>query len=111
MSAQLSLAYSRSSDPASSRNGVRKARTGSQKATILGLLLMWSEAWGPENVAVTADMLHERHPHTQRSVWSTRLSAMARPEVGLLSKDETTDPICFSLTAEGLTEARRLKAS
>jgi hypothetical protein len=101
------LALVRDSDPDSSRDGARRAHVGSQRATILGLLLTWEEAFGRECVSVTADMLSERFEYTQRSVWSSRLSGMA--SAGLLDKDRSTNPITFTLTDEGRRMAKALR--
>jgi hypothetical protein len=106
MSDQLTLAYYRDTDPASSANGVRKARTGSQKAVILRLLYRYDEAFGAAVSSIDADRLYGLHPETQRSVWSTRLSAMRR--AGLLVCDRDADPIVFRLSDLGRVEAKRL---
>jgi hypothetical protein len=101
------LALVRSTDPESSRDGARRAHVGSQRATILGLLLTWGDAFGHETVSINADLLVERFTHTQRSVWSSRLSGMA--SAGLLDKDVTTNPVSFTLTPEGRRMAKAIR--
>lgn len=105
---QLELAYSRNSDPASSREGAKRARVGGQRATILRLLWTWESAFAPGVVAVDADQLYERYPYTQRSVWSTRLSSMAKPEAGLLIQNRETNPVTYALSEAGREIARTL---
>jgi hypothetical protein len=100
------LALVRSGDPRSSTVGAARARTTSQKAVILRLLYRYDEAFGAAVSSIDADRLYGLHPETQRSVWSTRLSAMRR--AGLLVCDRDADPIVFRLSDLGRVEAKRL---
>ena len=104
MSAQLVLAYSRDSDPASSKRAAGRVNATSQAGRILAEMSKWETAFGA--CSADADRLHTIFPQWQRSVISTRLSAMHRK--GWLERDESTDPITFTLSAEGRRLARCL---
>lgn len=66
----MSIAVARSTDPEPSHTAARTCNAATQRQTILDDIARWDY--------VTADHLHQRHPQTQRNVWSTRLSAMER---------------------------------
>jgi hypothetical protein len=103
---QLVLAYSRDSDPASSKKAAGRANVRGQKATVLRELLRYEQAFGHDVVSIDADWLYSRHPNVQRSVWSSRLAGMRR--AGLLQDDRSQDPITFRLTPEGRLVAASL---
>ena len=70
----------RASDPQSSHDAAATAPVRGQKATILRWLHTWAARAGYQ-VPVTADLLYEAYPESDRGTWSTRLSGMEHDEL------------------------------